>query len=128
MTGMDRADPYSDRVRELFASAAHSGQLAGPTVQMGDQGVRIRLSAELEDARIRAVAFLAWGCPHLIAAAEAFCADMEGREVTALEGFLSAGLMQSLGIPVQKTGRILVLEDAARSLGAKCRENSSLEH
>jgi len=128
MTDEEVPDPYSERVRELFANATHCGQLDGPAAQIDDQGVRVRLSAALEDSRVQALAFRAWGCPHLIAAAEALCAELEGQQVDALEGFLATGLMQSLGIPLQKTGRILVLEDAARSLGAKCRETTKPDH
>ena len=67
--------------------------------------------------------FLAWGCPHVIAAAESVCAGYEGRAVTDLETFDVAELMQSLSVPVEKSGRIIVIEDAVRSLGATLRGN-----
>ena len=63
------------------------------------------------------MAFRAYGCPHLIAAAEAACAELEGRDAVELLEFPASDLMQSLSVPVEKTGRILVLEDAIRSLG-----------
>jgi len=65
--------------------------------------------------------FRARGCPHLIAACEAFCAAFEGREVDALLEFTAGDLMQRLPVPVEKTGRILVLEDAVRALGKSLR-------
>ena len=71
----------------------------------------------LDGTTIRAMAFLAYGCPHLIAAAEAACAELERKDAVELLEFSAAGLMQSLSVPVEKTGRILVLEDAIRSLG-----------
>ncbi len=119
---MSGADPYSERVRALFGSPAHAGALDGPAVHIDDQGVRIEVSAFVEAGRLEKLAFRAYGCPHVIAAAEAFCADYEGREASALEGFSGADLMQNLPVPHEKTGRILVLEDAVRSLGAKCRD------
>jgi NifU-like protein involved in Fe-S cluster formation len=113
--------PYSERVRELFAHPDHAGDLEKPDarVQIRDQGVRIALAAEFEGDDIAALRFLAWGCPHLLAAAEAFCREFEGRPVGALQAFSAAQIMQTLPVPREKLGRILVLEDAVRSLGQK---------
>lgn len=116
-------DPYSPEVRALFADPAHAGAIDDACcVELDDQGLRIALYATVEDGTITALGFLAWGCPHLIAAAEAFCRDYEGRDPGQLLEFSSSGLMQSLSVPVEKTGRILVLEDAVRSLGNVVRE------
>ena len=60
-----------------------------------------------------------------IAAAEAACAELEGRDAVQLLEFSASGLMQSLSVPVEKTGRILVLEDAVRSLGQAIRDGSA---
>ena len=111
------SDPYSAQVRELFADPAHVGQLANaPGTLVEDQGVRIALSAKAIEGRIDALRFQAWGCPHVIAAAEAFCAKYEGKSTADLLEFSVSDLMQSLSVPVEKTGRILVIEDAVRSL------------
>ena len=48
----------------------------------------------------------------------------EGRAVSDLQQFSAADLLQSLAVPVEKSGRILVIEDAVRSLGAAIRETS----
>lgn len=120
---MTADSPYSERVRGLFAVPVHAGTLGGPRVRIDDQGIRIELSAELAAGRLEKLAFRAYGCPHTIAAAEAFCADFEGREAGALDAFSGSDLMHNLPVPHEKTGRILVLEDAVRSLGAKCRES-----
>lgn len=111
-------DPYSSRVRELFDAPDHAGVAGrGPGVLVEDQGLRIGLSADLDGGTVRLLRFQARACPHVIAAAEAFCAEFEGRPAAELLEFSSSGLMQSLSVPVEKTGRILVLEDAVRSLG-----------
>lgn len=116
-------DPYSERVRELFANPAHSGDIEGAIpVLVEDQGVRVALVANREDDLIATLRFRAWGCPHLIAAAEAFCADYEGQAWSRLEDFRAQEVMQSLPVPTRKMGRILVLEDAARSLGQSDRQ------
>jgi NifU-like protein involved in Fe-S cluster formation len=111
-------DPYSDLVRQLFADPAHAGDLEGaPRARTDDQGVRIALAAKCSAGKLEALRFRAWGCPHLLAAAEAFCRDYEGRACPELLEFRAAELMQTLPVPREKLGRILVLEDAVRALG-----------
>jgi len=116
-------DPYSAGVRELFAAPGHAGDLEKPDlrVQINDQGVRVALAATIDGDIIGSLRFRAWGCPHLLAAAEAFCRAYEGRPVSALQAFSAADLMQTLAVPREKLGRILVLEDAVRSLGQSAR-------
>ena len=119
------ADPYNAAVRELFAKPAHVGDVdGGESVLVDDQGVRLRLSARASGGTIEAMRFRAWGCPHLIAAAEWLCNHYEGRPITALEEFPRAPIMENLAIPMEKTGRILVLEDTIRSLGQKFGDGS----
>ncbi len=91
---------------------------------LDEQGVRVRLSAVAKAGTIEAMRFRAWGCPHLIAAAEWLCGYYEGRPLAALEEFPRAPIMENLAIPTEKTGRILVLEDTVRSLGQKFGEGS----
>jgi nitrogen fixation NifU-like protein len=111
-------DPYSARVRALFSHPEHAGSLEGlPAARIDEQGVCVQFSGSVADGVIVKLRFLAWGCPHLIAAAEAVCAQYEGRPLAELETLRAEELMQSLPVPVEKTGRILVIEDAARALG-----------
>jgi NifU-like protein involved in Fe-S cluster formation len=119
-------DPYSGRVRELFAQPAHAGCIADArSVRLDDQGVRVCLCGQTDGDTIKALGFRAWGCPHLIAAAEAFCAEFEGRPAAELLEFAASGLMESLSVPVEKSGRILVLEDAVRALGKSLSDESN---
>ena len=117
------SDPYSARVRELFSGAEHAGDLEKPAarVQISEQDVRLALAAEIDDDIIVGLRFRAWGCPHLLAAAEAFCRAYEGRPARELLVFGAAEVMQTLPVPREKLGRILVLEDAVRSLGQSVR-------
>jgi NifU-like protein involved in Fe-S cluster formation len=111
-------DPYNARVREFFTAPAHAGRLdVGASVLAADQGVRVELSASVADGHISALRFRAWGCPHLLAAAEWVCRHYEGGAVDALEKFPIARIMDDLAVPAEKTGRILVVEDAIQSLG-----------
>lgn len=117
-------DPYSDRVRELFADLAHAGDLADAShVRIDDQGVRIALAARCENRVLEALRFRAWGCPHVLAAAESFCREYEGGPCSDLLNFRAAQIMATLPVPTEKLGRILVLEDAVRSLGQSVLRN-----
>jgi len=114
------ADPYSQLVRDYFANPAHAGELAdGIAVAIDEQGVRLRLAGKARDGRAATLRFQAWGCPHVIAACEFFCSHYEGEMIESFGAFCAADIMQILPVPVEKTGRILVLEDAVRSLGQR---------
>jgi NifU-like protein involved in Fe-S cluster formation len=114
------ADPYSATVRELFADPRHGGDLANATaIELAQQGIRIRLALSQADGRIESLCFQAYGCPHVIAACELFCRTFEGRPIAAIDGFRAADIIRDLSVPVEKTGRILVVEDAVSLLGQK---------
>ena len=116
-------DPYSLLVRELFASPRHvapdGGEpVDGASVYREGQGVRLRLNGIAGDGVLAALTFRAQGCPHFLAACECLCRELAGKPVETLTEWQPAQIMQTLGLPVEKTGRILVLEDAARELGS----------
>lgn len=120
---MPPADPYNEEVRACFANPAHAGELDGDharvlAAQAGDaaSGARLALSAGTDNGIIEALRFRAWGCPHLIAAAEVFCREYEGKPLAALRQFSANEWMARLRIPVAKAGRILLLEDTASML------------
>ena len=52
----------------------------------------------------------------MIADAEAFCDEVEGKAIAALTELDVSSLMNRLAIPVEKTGKVFILEDAARAL------------
>ena len=120
------ADPYNSLVRKLFANTTHAGSLADAvSAAKSEQGVHVELSARSKDGAIEKLRFGARGCPHFIAAAEAVCAEYEGQSVSQLEEFSVSDVMQRLAVPAEKSGRILVLEDTVRLLGAALRESST---
>ncbi|MDZ7643218.1 MAG: hypothetical protein U5K76_02650 [Woeseiaceae bacterium] len=109
-------DPYNAAVRALFAEPRHAGVAGGPAVTVERGGVRIELGARLAGRDLAELRFRAFGCPHVIAALERFCAGHEGRPCADLQNFSVAGTMDALEIPVGKTGRILLVEDAIHAL------------
>jgi len=117
------SEPYNETVRALFQSADHAGDLGGDypqkfvaAVAASAQGAQIALSASTEDGMIREMRFRVCGCPHLIAAAEWLCAQLESGPAAAMANFPLEEIMRQLSVPVEKTGRILLLEDALTSL------------
>jgi NifU-like protein involved in Fe-S cluster formation len=116
------ADPYNSLVRQYFVNPEHAGDLANPyshtllAVADDASGASLCLAAGVEDERLCELRFRARGCPHMLAAAEHFCREFTGRPVAALQDFRPAATIRELEIPVGKTGRILLLEDAIRRL------------
>ncbi len=115
--------PYSELVRGYFANPVHAGHLPdeyndGVVAEAAepDGGARVVLSALVDGETIRLLRYQIFGCPHLIAATEAFCDDTEGQEISALIELDVRKLMERLAIPVEKTGRLFILEDAAKAL------------
>jgi NifU-like protein involved in Fe-S cluster formation len=116
-------EPYNDAVRRLFENPLHAGDADAryPAVvtaeaSESEAGFQVRLAAEMDDNKIRRLRFRVFGCPHLIAAAEELCSRFEGKLPQALQDVPMTQLMELLEVPVEKTGRMLLLEDVAHSL------------
>lgn len=114
---------YDAQVREYFKAPVHAGDLQGRYAVMvsgeaaeSASGCMVRISAGIGDGMLREVRYRVWGCPHLIAAAEAWCRQVEGMSATAVWAPAVPELMSALAVPVEKTGRLLLLEDAWLSL------------
>ena len=119
-------DDYNTEVRARFADPRHAGSLSReyPRVLQAEvseagAGARLALAAGIVAEQVAEMRFLAFGCPHLIAAAEALCQEREGGAVAGLSVFARDELMTRLAVPVEKTGRILLLEDALNALWAQ---------
>ena len=113
------SDPYSDEVRRRFAAPGFAGVAGDCVARSSGQDVDIEVSAEVADGRLVALRFRAYGCPHTIAACDLACERLEGGGVAVLSAVPVDELMRTLSVPVEKTGRILVLEDAFRDLNSR---------
>jgi len=116
-------DPYNSEVRRRFENPVHAGDLAGrydeiltADVSEAAQGTRVCLAAGIAADTVREIRFRAWGCPHLLAAADLYCEMHEGEPVEALAAVDVNELMARLSVPIGKTGRLLLIQDAARAL------------
>lgn len=126
------AGDYSELVRHYFANPVHAGHLSdeyNASVEAeaaeSENGARVILSALVDGDTIVSLRYEVFGCPYLIAAAEAFCDETEGQPVAALAAPDVSKLMETLAIPVEKTGRLFILEDAAKALHIKTTEATS---
>ena len=114
---------YNSLVRALFSNPRHAtdnraikGRQHEARVCDSGAGAKIVLRAITDKDVLASLRFRVFGCPHLIAAAESSCERFEGGPVNELSNFDVPHLMETLGRPIEKTGRILLLEDAIRSL------------
>jgi len=116
-------DPYNETVRTYFENPNHAGDLqsdysqalAADVAESG-HGARLVLFAGITDGMITEMRFRAMACPHLIAAAEWLCGDRQSSPVSTLSSLDTKELMERLSVPAEKTGKILLLEDALKSL------------
>lgn len=81
-----------------------------------EQGAEFVVSARVAADRIISVRFEAYGCPHCIAAASWLSERLTGSAVAELEAWGWREAAAELGIPPEKRGRLLILEDAVRAL------------
>ena len=111
-------EPYSDEVRRRFSQVSHGGAAAGETASAKKRtpDLKLRLSVRVDRETVEAIKFQVWGCPHTIAACDLLCELATGQPVSTLENIDFSEIMRSLSVPVEKTVRILALEDCVRDL------------
>ncbi len=115
MTAKVRA--YSAAVAERFRRAPIAQPDGCCSGEAGSEraGARVRFFACAESGRLAQVGFRASACPHIIAACSLVAERLEGRPVSdMLDPAATAGL-DELEIPVEKTGKILILQDALQA-------------
>jgi hypothetical protein len=118
---------YSKLTQDYFdAAEAWAGTLAAPGACRGAAGSRahgtwvqfdVQLappSAQQQERAptIQAARFLAYSCPHIIAAAAWITEQSVGTNASAALPETVAGLRERFSIPVEKLGRLLIVEDA----------------
>ena len=115
-------DPrYAPEVQRRLRTLAGAGRLPATahkvTGRAGDreQGCAVELEFAIDDNRISQGAFLAFGCPHLLAAASWLVERAPGWTRTDLEAWDWQEAARALEIPPAKFGRLLTLQDAVRA-------------
>jgi NifU-like protein involved in Fe-S cluster formation len=113
---------YSDLTRRHFAGAVGAGTLSGDGVARAAAGSAaqgtwvqfdLRLSAQPNGTVcVTAARFLAFGCPHTIAVADWLVGHAPGRLAAPALPESVQMLQQRFDVPIEKLGRLLVVEDA----------------
>ena len=108
---------YSELTRRYFEAAGNAGELAGPGVFRGvagsrAQGIWVQFDVQIKAGAVAAAKFLAFACPHTIAVAAWLTEQAVGRAVTPLLPESVQALRDRFAVPVEKMGRLLLIEDA----------------
>lgn len=100
------------RLRELSPASEPPG--AGIVGEGGRQGqeVWVRFTLGVQDGVVKSALFKAYGCPHTLAVAAWVTERLRGRGRTNLAPGTPAEWAEALAVPVEKLGRLLVVEDA----------------
>lgn len=112
---------YNDLTREYFENAYRTGVLIGPDCFRGASGSRaqgtwvqfdVQADLNARPGTIRAVRFLAFACPHIIAVSSWLAEQAPGREIEARLPESVQSLRERFDVPIPKLGRLLIVEDA----------------
>ena len=111
-------DILSPTAGRLFRELPGAGVLAdGPGVTRGeaggaDQETWVRYHLRTADGVVRDARFQAYGCPHTLAVAAWLTGQLPGCALSGLSLGGPAEWARALDVPVEKLGRLLVVEDA----------------
>jgi NifU-like protein involved in Fe-S cluster formation len=113
---------YSLEVLKRFRSPEGAGEYAEdtPEVVVGEAedrtlNVWVEVQVCLAESVIRNVRYQVFGCPHMVAAVEWVAEALPGRSRDALRELDMHELRTTLDAPLEKLGKLLVLEDALRA-------------
>jgi len=120
--GPPPGEAYSPRVRELFATLPHAGVIEDGTGQVlrgeagtPSEGAWVRFHLRVGDGRVIDARFQGLGCPHTLAAAAWLAGRLPGRELAQAVPESPESWGRDLAVPVEKLGRLLMIEDALRA-------------
>jgi cysteine desulfurase len=107
------------RLRTLSPAASTALWSDGPTVS-GEAGAAgqdtwIRFHLLIENDVVKDARFQAYGCPHTLTVAAWMAKALPGRRREALQLGTPADWAADHGVPVEKLGRLLVVEDAVQA-------------
>ena len=125
--------PYNAVVKDHFSAPRKTPchppgrNIVFATAGEESAGARYRLSAKLLSGGLHEIRFEAFGCPHSIAAASLLSEELRGRSLEKATEWNWRAVSRVLALPAEKRGRLLILEDALRSLIAAARDLQGLD-
>ena len=115
------AEPvYNDAVAAWFRQEPRPLEGVSGIAGSEEQGARVVAAARIEGGSVANLAFRAFACPHIIAACNLLAERLTGQAPEALVDPALPEHLQELEIPVEKTGKILILQDALRACYEAC--------
>jgi cysteine desulfurase len=122
---LDALSPTARRYFDTLPGAgillqAGEGGAEGFVVIRGEAGgvaeeAWVRFHLRVGGGIVKAALFQAYGCPHTVAVTAWLTEQLPGRPRTDLVPGTPAGWLQAMDVPVEKLGRLLVVEDALRA-------------
>jgi len=108
---------YNELTRRYFSTAASAGELTGAGVFRGAagnraQGTWVQFDLQIQAGAVGAARFLAFACPHTIAVSAWLAEQAVGTPLRPSLPESVQALQERFGVPVEKTGRLLIIEDA----------------
>jgi len=112
---------YNELTRRYFENATCAGTLVGPGSFRGAAGSRaqgtwvqfdVQVNSTTGRRTIRAVRFLAFACPHIIAVSAWLAERSVGLDAKAQLPESVQCIVERFEVPVEKLGRLLIVEDA----------------
>jgi NifU-like protein involved in Fe-S cluster formation len=108
---------YNELTRRYFTTAAGVGELAGPGVFRGaagnlSQGTWVQFDLQIRGEAVAAARFLAFACPHTVAVSAWLAEQAVGKPLRPTLPESVQALQERFAVPVEKTGRLLIIEDA----------------
>jgi NifU-like protein involved in Fe-S cluster formation len=108
---------YSELTLQYFRTARGAGVLTGPCTFRGAAGSRahgtwVQFDLQTAAHMIQAARFLAFACPHTIAVAAWVAERAVGHVLRPALPEPVEDLRERFAVPVEKKGRLLIIEDA----------------
>jgi NifU-like protein involved in Fe-S cluster formation len=108
---------YNAETRHYFEIAARAGVLSGAKVYRGAagnraQGTWVQFDLRLASHSLTDARFLAFGCPHTIAAAAWVAEQAVGKPAARRLPESVQAISLKFAVPLEKLGRLLIVEDA----------------
>ena len=116
---LDSTKPVARRYFDALPGAG--AMLPAPGVVQGTAGgpeheAWVRFHLRTEGSIVKAALFQAWGCPHTLAVTAWLTGQLPGRSMEDLVPGTPSAWLQAMEVPMEKLGRLLVVEDALRAV------------
>jgi cysteine desulfurase len=114
VTRLRALSPASEDAADEKDAGAHAGTPVQVTGEAGAPGEEtwVRFHLTVEDGIVKAARFKAYGCPHTLAVTDLLTRRLAGRTRKDGPPGTPASWTEELSVPVEKLGRLLVIEDA----------------